>query len=84
MTVYNITKLSPNTAKAIAKYYGVDKVSLRYSDWGNKFGAVVIDKIETKNIPVNKRLIVGKYLMTKFGNISIRVLNSYPKIERKK
>ena len=84
MTVYNITKLSPNTAKAIAKYYGVDKVSLRYSDWGNKFGAVAINKVETKNISINKRLIVGKYLTTKFGNISINVLTSYPRIETKK
>ena len=84
MTVYNITKLSPNTARAIAKYYGVNKVSLRYSDWGNKFGAVVINKIESKNIPVNKRLIVGKYLITKFGSISINILKSYPRIKRKK
>ena len=32
MTVYNITKLSPSTAKAIAKYWGVNRVSLRYSE----------------------------------------------------
>ena len=85
MTVYNITKLSPNTAKAIAKYYEVDKVSLRYSNWGNKFGAAVKDKADINKIPIAKRLVVQKYLNIKFGNMmSINVLKSYSKIERNK
>ena len=84
MTIYNITKLSPNAAKAIAKYYGVEKVSLRYSDWGNKFGAVAKYKPDTSQIPIVKRLIVERYLTTKFANIPLNVLTSYPRIERKK
>ena len=81
MTVYNITKLSPNTAKAIAKYYGVNKVSLRYSDLFNMFSAIPLEK---SNISVNKRLTVKKYLAIIFENIPIEILKSYPKIERKK
>lgn len=81
MTVYNITKLSPNTAKAIAKYYGVNKVSLRYSDLFNMFSAIPLEK---SNISANKRLVVKKYLAIIFENIPIETLKSYPKIERKK
>lgn len=84
MTVYNITKLSPNTAKAIAKYYGVDKVSLRYSDFLNTFGAVPKNKLEAPNISAHKRAIVKRYLNKKFRDIPDKVLKSYPRIETRK
>ena len=84
MTVYNITKLSPSTAKAIAKYWGVSKVSLRYSEWLNKFGATSNIKSEVASVPKNKRLIVDRYLNTKFNRMPLKELMSCPKIERSK
>lgn len=82
MAVYNITKLSPSTAKAIAKYWGVSKVSLRYSEWLNKFGATSNIKSEVASVPKNKRLIVDRYLSTKFNRMPLKELMSCPKIER--
>ena len=84
MTVYNITKLSPSTAKAIAKYWGVNRVSLRYSEWLNKFGATSNIKSEAASGPENKRLIVDRYLNTKFNRTPLAELMSCPKIERRK
>ena len=84
MTVYNITNLSPSTAKAIAKYWGVSKVSLRYSEWLNKFGAKSNIKSEAASVPKNKRLIVDRYLSTKFNRMPLAELMSCPKIERRK
>ena len=84
MTVYNITKLSPSTAKAIAKYWGVSKVSLRYSEWLNKFGATSNIKSEVASVPKNKRLIVDRYLSIKFNRMPLKELMSCPKIERSK
>ena len=84
MTVYNITKLSPSTAKAIAKYWGVSKVSLRYSEWLNKFGATSNIKSEVTSVPKNKRLIVDRYLSTKFNRMPLKELMSCPRIERSK
>ena len=84
MTVYNITNLSPSTAKAIAKYWGVSKVSLRYSEWLNQFGATSNIKSEVASVPKNKRLIVDRYLSTKFNRMPLRELMSCPKIERRK
>ena len=84
MTVYNITKLSPSTAKAIAKYWGVSKVSLRYSEWLNKFGATSNIKSEVASVPKNKRSIVDRYLSTKFNRMPLKELMSCPRIERSK
>ena len=84
MTVFNITKLSPGTAKVIAQYLGVGKVTLTYSDWLNKFGVRLNIKSEATSVPVSKRLIVNRYLNTKFGRTPLVGLMSCPKIERSK
>ena len=84
MTVYNITKLSPGTAKAVAQYLGVGKVTLTYSEWLNKFGVKSKVKSEATSVPVSKRLIVDRYLNTKFGRTPLTELMSCPKIERSK
>lgn len=77
MTVYNVTKLSPSTARAIAKYYKVDKVELRYSDWVNQFGAVV-KRGNVYSVDGQKRVIAHKYLMNTLGNMDINLLRQCP------
>ena len=84
MTVFNITKLSPRTAKAVAQYLGVSKVTLTYSEWLNAFGVKSKVKSEATSVPKNKRLIVERYLNTKFGRTPLTELMSCPKIERRK
>ena len=84
MTVFNITKMYPGTAKAVAQYLGVGKVTLTYSDWLNKFGVKSNIKSKATSVPVNKRLIVNRYLNTKFGRTPFKTLMSCPKIERSK
>lgn len=83
MAVYNITKLNKSLAKSIAKYYGVSKVQLRYSDWFNQFGAYVKDEAEGASVPAIKRKVVSKYLMKVFGFTLIPDLKRCPVIIRK-
>lgn len=68
MTVYNVTKLNPSVAKAVAKYLGVTTVQLTYSDWLIEFGVRVKDKSERNQVPKDKRERVKKYLMEKLGD----------------
>lgn len=74
MTVFNITQLDKKLAKAIAKYYGVSKVQLTYSDcWLVFAGKVCINK-ERDQVSDYKREIVRKVLTSRFGN-SLEVFN---------
>lgn len=77
MTVYNITKvIDKSLLNAIKKYLDVDKLTILYSDWGNKFG------ITTKhnNINKNKSLIVSKVLWDKLCAEPVTKFTSCPKI----
>ena len=44
MTVYNITKVIDKTLlNSIKAFLNVDKVTVLYTDWGNKFGVRVMN-----------------------------------------
>lgn len=79
MTVYNITKLSPNLAKSIAQYLGVNKIIITYSDWLNQFG---IRTSKGTNISATKREITLKHITNRFAQTDIKKLISCPKIKR--
>ena len=64
MTVYNITKvIDKSLLLSIKAYLNADKVTILYSDWGNKFGVRVTDKFSNKSR--ERAAVVSKVLWDK-------------------
>lgn len=77
MTVYNITKVIDKTLlKSIKTFLNVDKVTVLYSDFSNKFGVRV-----TNNINKDKESIISKLLLGKLSQKPITTFTSCPKID---
>lgn len=77
MTVYNITKvINKALLNSIKAYLNIDKVTVLYTSWGNKFG------IRTGK-EVNKRrlAIVSKMLWNKLKDEPITKFTDCPRID---
>lgn len=68
MTVFNITQLDQNLARTVAKYYGVSKVQLMFSDLFLMFAGKVCANEERDQVPSYKKEVVRKILTNRFGN----------------
>lgn len=81
MAVYDVTKLIDfETMQTIKKYLGVNKLTLRYSDWLNNFGLYTKEKYNQK-----KKERCFKYLIKKYNlmNYNMDTLTKYPIIRKK-
>ena len=77
MTVYNITKVIDKTLlNSIKAFLNVDKVTVLYTDWGNKFGVRVMD-----NTNKDKANIISKLLWNKLSLEPITKFTNCPKVD---
>lgn len=77
MTVYNITKVIDKTLlNSIKAFLNVDKVTVLYTDWGNKFGVRVSD-----NTNKDKANIISKLLWNKLSLEPITIFINCPKVD---
>ena len=77
MTVYNITKVIDKTLlNSIKAFLNVDKVTVLYTDWGNKFGVRV-----TENTNKDKANIISRLLWTKLSLEPITIFTNCPKVD---
>lgn len=80
MTVYNITKVIDKTLlNSIKVYLNVDKVTVFYTDWGNKFGVRVSDKFH--NASKERLNIINKVLWNKLSLKPITMFTNCPKVD---
>lgn len=80
MTVYNITKVVDDSLLlSIRAFLNVDKVTILYTDWGNKFGVRVEDKIHTAS--KERIAIISKILWNKLCNEPISKFTNSPRID---
>ena len=80
MTVYNITKVIDNTLlNSIKVYLNADKVTVLYTDWGNKFGVRVSDKFH--NASKERLNIISKVLWNKLSLKPITMFTNCPKVD---
>ena len=78
MTVFNITKvIDKNLLSSIKAYLNADKVTVLYTDWGNKFGVRVTDK----NADKNKYAVVSKMLWDRLCHEPITKFTNCPKVD---
>ena len=77
MTVYNITKVIDKTLlNSIKAYLNADKVTVLYTDWGNKFGVRVMN-----NTNKDKANIISKLLWNKLSLEPITMFINCPKVD---
>ena len=77
MTVYNITKVIDKTLlNSIKAFLNVDKVTVLYTDWGNKFGVRVMD-----NTNKDKANIISRLLWNKLSLEPITIFTGCPKVD---
>ena len=77
MTVYNITKVIDKTLlNSIKAFLNVDKVTVLYTDWGNKFGVRVMN-----NTNRDKANIINKLLWNKLSLEPITIFTNCPKVD---
>lgn len=80
MTVYNITKaIDKSLLLSIKAYLNADKVTVLYTDWGNKFGVRVTDKFSNKSR--ERAAIVSKILWNKLCHEPITKFTDCPKVD---
>lgn len=80
MTVYNITKvIDKNLLSSIKVFLKVDKVTVLYTDFGNKFGVKTTDKLN--NIRKDRLDIVSKVLWNKLSQKLITTFTNCPKVD---
>lgn len=80
MTVHNITKVVDKALiKGIKEYLDVDKVTIFYSDFCNKFGVKVLDKFQ--NVRKDRLNIVSKVLWSKLSQKLITTFTNCPKVD---
>lgn len=78
MTVYNITKVIDKTLlNSIKNYLNIDKVTVLYTDWGNKFGV----RCNNSNKDMTKLNIVSNLLWNKLCNKPIELFTNSPKVD---
>ena len=77
MTVYNITKVIDKTLlNSIKVYLNVSKVTVLYTDWGNKFGVRVMN-----NTNRDKANIISRLLWNKLSLEPITMFTNCPKVD---
>ena len=77
MTVYNITKVIDKTLlNSIKAFLNVDKVTVLYTDWGNKFGVRVMN-----NTNRDKANIINKLLWNQLSLEPITMFTNCPKVD---
>ena len=80
MTVYNITKvIDKSLLNSIKVYLNVDKVTILYTNWGNKFGVKVSNRFYNANI--EKINAINKVLWNKLSSKPIAMFTNCPKID---
>ena len=80
MTVYNITKVIDKTLlNSIKAFLNADKVTVLYTDWGNKFGVRVSDKFH--NASKERLNTISKVLWNKLSLEPITMFTSCPKVD---
>ena len=80
MTVYNITKVIDKTLlNSIKAFLNVDKVTVLYMDWGNKFGVRVLNKFH--NASKERLNIISKVLWNKLSLEPITIFTNCPKVD---
>ena len=80
MTVYNITKvIDKNLLSSIKVFLNVNKVTVLYTDFGNKFGVKTTDKLN--NVRKDRLDIVGKVLWNKLSREPISIFTNCPKVD---
>lgn len=84
MTVYNITRLRPHTAEAVATVLGVTKVELRYSDWLNGFGVHVKNSEERDKVSPMKRKSMAGVITRLFADVPMQEILKCPVVKRNK
>lgn len=80
MTVYNITKLNPKLAQAVAYYLDVPKVEIRYSDFSNTFGVYIKPRQAKYTVNPERYKIACKFVTKKLGQCYIKDLIQYPEV----
>lgn len=77
MTVYNITKVIDKALlNSIKAFLNVDKVTVLYTDLGNKFGVRTIN-----NADKAKANVVSKLLWSKLSLEPITIFTNCPKVD---
>lgn len=77
MTVYNITKVIDKTLlNSIKAFLNADKVTVLYTDWGNKFGVRIMN-----NTNKDKASIISKLLWDKLCHEPITKFTNCPKVD---
>ena len=80
MTVYNITKVIDKTLlNSIKAFLNVDKVTILYTSFGNKFGVRITDKFH--NVSKEKLNVVSKVLWNKLSLKTIKTFTNCPKVD---
>ena len=80
MTVYNITKvIDKNLLSSIKVFLNVDKVTVLYTDFGNKFRVKTTDKLN--NVRKDRLDIVSKVLWNKLAFKPIKMFTNCPKVD---
>ena len=80
MTVYNITKVIDKTLlNSIKAFLNIDKVTILYTDFGNKFGVKITDKLN--NVRKDRLDIVSKVLWNKLSLKLIKTFTNCPKVD---
>ena len=80
MTVYNITKvIDKRLLNSIKIFLDVDKVTVLYTDFGNKFGVKTLDKFN--NIRKERLDIVSKVLWNKLSQKLITTFTNCPEVD---
>lgn len=77
MAVYNITKVIDKTLlNSIKTFLNADKVTVLYTDWGNKFGVRVLN-----NTNKDKARIISRLLWNKLCHEPITMFTNCPRID---
>ena len=80
MTVYNITKvIDKNLLSSIKVFLNVDKVTVLYTDFGNKCGVKTTDKLN--NVRKDRLDIVSNVLWNKLSQKLITTFTNCPKVD---
>jgi len=80
MTVYNITKvIDKSLLLSIKAFLNADKVTVLYTDWGNKFGVRVTDKFSNKSR--ERAEVVSKLLWDKLSLEPITKFTNCPRVD---
>lgn len=80
MTVYNITKvIDKNLLNSIKLFLNVSKVTILYTDFGNKFGVKTTDKLN--NVHKDRLDIISKVLWDRLSLKPIKIFTNCPKID---